>query len=80
MVVDMIALTREYGRYGYRRIAVKYWEAGWSGSDNRIERLRRREGLKAPQKQPEKWKAVEICPAPAPPLPPSLPSSNWTCC
>ncbi len=54
LVADIIALTREYGRYGYRRIAVKLREAGWSVNDKRVERLWRREGLKVPQKQPKK--------------------------
>ena len=50
----MIELARQFGRYGYRRIAVLLREAGWSVSDGRIERLWRREGLKVPQKQPKK--------------------------
>jgi len=54
LVSDMIELAREYGRYGYRRIATLLREAGWSVSDGRIERLWRREGLKVPQKQPKK--------------------------
>ncbi|WP_209508270.1 IS3 family transposase [Ruegeria sp. HKCCSP335] len=54
LVTDMIELTRQYGRYGYRRIAALLREAGWSVSDGRIERLWRREGLKVPVKQPKK--------------------------
>ena len=50
----MIDLARQFGRYGYRRIAVLLREAGWSVSDGRIERLWRQEGLKVPQKQPKK--------------------------
>ena len=50
----MIELSRQFGRYGYRRIAALLREAGWSVSDGRIERLWRREGLKVPQKQPKK--------------------------
>ena len=50
----MIELARQFGRYGYRRIAALLREAGWSVSDGRIERLWRREGLKVPQKQPKK--------------------------
>ncbi len=49
----MIELARQYGRYGYRRIAALLREAGWSVSDGRIERLWRREGLKVPVKQPK---------------------------
>ena len=54
LVADMIELARQYGRYGYRRIAALLREAGWSLSDGRIERLWRREGLKVPMKQPKK--------------------------
>lgn len=54
LVADMIELARQFGRYGYRRIAALLREAGWSASDGRIERLWRREGLKVPQKQPKK--------------------------
>ena len=54
LVADMIELARQFGRYGYRRIAALLREAGWSVSGGRIERLWRREGLKVPQKQPKK--------------------------
>jgi len=54
LVEDMIELAREYGRYGYRRIAALLREAGWQINDKRVERLWRREGLKVPQKQPKK--------------------------
>lgn len=47
-------MTRQYGRYGYRRIAALLREAGWSVSDGRVGRLWRREGLKVPTKQPKK--------------------------
>ncbi len=50
----MIELPRQYGPYGYRRIAALLREAGWSVSDGRVERLWRREGLKVPVKQPKK--------------------------
>ena len=50
----MIELARQFGRYGYRRIAALLREAGWSVSDGRVERLWRREGLKVPAKQPKK--------------------------
>ena len=48
LVADMIELARQYGRYGYRRVAVLLRDAGWQVSDGRIERLWRREGLKVP--------------------------------
>jgi len=50
----MIELARQYGRYGYRRIAALLRQAGWEVNDKRIERLWKREGLKVPSKQPKK--------------------------
>ncbi len=47
----IIALATQYGRYGYRRIAIKLQEAGWNVGKDRVERIWRREGLKVPQKQ-----------------------------
>ena len=52
LVADMIELARQYGSYGYRRVAALLREAGLS--DGRIERLWKREGLKVPSKQPKK--------------------------
>ena len=37
LVADMIELTRQYGRYGYRRIAALLRDAGWQVDDKRIE-------------------------------------------
>ena len=54
LVTDMIELSRQYGRYGYRRIAALLRDVGWHVNDKRIERLWRREGLKVPSKQPKK--------------------------
>lgn len=54
MVEDMTALTKDYGRYGYRRIHALLIKAGWDVSLSVIERLWRREGLKVPQKQPKR--------------------------
>ncbi|SLN64797.1 IS2 transposase TnpB [Pseudooctadecabacter jejudonensis] len=53
-MADMIELARQYGRYGYRRIAALLRDAGWLVNDKRVERLWRREGLKVPMKQPKK--------------------------
>ena len=47
----MIELTRQYGRYGYRRVTVLLRDAGWHVNDKRVERLWKREGLKVPMKQ-----------------------------
>ena len=54
LVADMIALARQYGRYGYRRIAALLRLAGWVVNRKRVERLWRREGLKVPAKQPKR--------------------------
>ena len=50
----MIELARQYGRYGYRRIAALLRDAGWQLNDKRVERLLRREKLKIPMKQPKR--------------------------
>src|SRR5437660_8474208 len=47
-------LARQYGRYGYRKIAALLRQAGWSVSDGRIERIWKREGLRVPAKQPKR--------------------------
>lgn len=47
----IIALAKQYGRYGYRRIAALLKRAGWQVGKDRVERIWRREGLKVPQKQ-----------------------------
>lgn len=60
----MIELARQYGRYGYRKIAALLRDAGWLVSDTRVERVWRREGLKVPQKQPKRgrlWLANGSC-------------------
>ena len=54
LVADMIELARQYGRYGYRRIAALLRDTGWQVNDKRVERLWRREGLKVPTRQPKK--------------------------
>ena len=41
---DIITLAREYGRYGYRRIAVLLKNVGWQVNAKRVERIWRREG------------------------------------
>ena len=54
LAADMIELTRQYGRYGYRRVAALLRDAGWQINDKRVERLWRCEGLKVPMKQSKK--------------------------
>ena len=43
---DIIALARQYGRYGYRRVTALLRDAGWHVNRKRVERIWRREGLK----------------------------------
>jgi putative transposase len=55
LTADIIALARQYGRYGYRKIAeLLRSQSGWVINDKRVERIWRREGLKVPHKQPKK--------------------------
>ena len=64
LTADMIALARQYGRYGYRKITEFLRRAGWQVNDKRVERLWRREGLKVPAKQPKRgrlWLADGSC-------------------
>ncbi len=42
----IIALARQYGRYGYRRITALLRTAGWHVGKDRVQRIWRREGLK----------------------------------
>jgi putative transposase len=51
---DIIALARQYGCYGYRRVTALLRSAGWTVNRKRVERIWRREGLKVPQKQPKR--------------------------
>ena len=64
LTADIIELARQYGRYGYRKIAGLLEQAGWIVNDKRIERIWRREGLKVPHKQPKRgrlWLADGSC-------------------
>jgi putative transposase len=65
LTADIIELARQYGRYGYRKVAeLLRSTAGWVVNDKRVERIWRREGLKVPQKQPKRgrlWLADGSC-------------------
>jgi putative transposase len=61
---DIIELARQYGRYGYRKIAALTRDAGWLVNDKRVERIWRQEGLKVPAKQPKRgrlWLTDSSC-------------------
>lgn len=65
LTADVVELARQYGRYGYRKIAeLLRTRAGWIVNDKRVERIWRREGLKVPAKQPKRsrlWLADGSC-------------------
>jgi putative transposase len=65
LTADIIELARQYGRYGYRKVAqLLRSTAGWVVNDKRVERIWRREGLKVPAKQPKRgrlWLADGSC-------------------
>ncbi|GJE52884.1 IS3 family transposase ISMdi3 [Methylobacterium tardum] len=46
----VIAMASEYEPYGYRRVTALLQAAGWQVGKDRVQRIWRREGLKAPQK------------------------------
>ncbi len=54
LTADLIELARQYGRYGYRKIAELLRLAGWLVNDKRVERIWGREGLKVPARQPKR--------------------------
>lgn len=51
---DIIVLARQYGRYGYRRVTALLRDAGWHANRTRVECIWRQEGLKLPQRQPNR--------------------------
>ncbi|MHC4216729.1 MAG: IS3 family transposase [Planctomycetota bacterium] len=50
----IIALAREYGRYGYQRITALLRTEGWHVNHKRVARIWRQEGLRVPRKQPKR--------------------------
>ena len=54
LTADIVALAKDYGRYGYRRIHALLGHAGWQVSLSVVERIWRREGLKVPKRQPKR--------------------------
>ena len=64
LTADIIEFARQYGRYGYRKVAELLRQAGWIINDKRVERIWRREGLKVPHRQPKRgrlWLADGSC-------------------
>ena len=60
----IIALAKEYGRYGYRTVTDMLRLEGWDVSKDRVYTIWRHEGLKVPTKQPKRarlWRADGAC-------------------
>jgi hypothetical protein len=56
---DIIALARQYGRYGYRRITALLRAEGWCCNHKRVERIWRRERLRVPPRQPKRGRLFD---------------------
>jgi transposase InsO family protein len=54
LTAEIVRLASAYGRYGYRRITALLRRDGWSVNVKRVHRIWRREGLKAPKRQPKR--------------------------
>ena len=62
LTANIVELARQYGRYGYRKIAeMLRTTAGWVVNDKRVERIWRREGLKVPANQPKRGRLWLAC-------------------
>ena len=60
----IIALAKEYGRYGYRTVTDLLRNEGWDVGKDRVYTIWRQEGLQVPQKQPKRarrWLANGAC-------------------
>ena len=60
----IIALAKEYGRYGYRTVTDLVRQEGWDVRKDRVYTIWRQEGLKVPTKQPQRarlWRADGSC-------------------
>ena len=50
----ILALAKEYGRYGYRTVTDLLRREGWDVGKDRVYTMWRHEGLKVPTKQPKR--------------------------
>ena len=60
----ILALAKEYGRYGYRTVTGMLQREGWDVGKDRVHTIWRHEGLQVPQKQPKRarlWLANGSC-------------------
>ena len=53
LLSEIHALSERYPRFGYRKVYDRLKTAGWRVGRERIRLLRRREGLRVPQKAPK---------------------------
>lgn len=51
LTAAVIEMASQYGRYGYKKIAVLLQTVGWKVGRDRVEQIWQREGLKVPKKQ-----------------------------
>jgi len=72
---DIIALTRDYGRYGYRMIAGMLNNSGWHVNHKRVERIWRREGLKSSTQAKEERAPLD---EPSRSIASQYPAGQWT--
>ncbi len=54
LLAQIHALSERYPRFGYRKIFDRLKTAGWRVGRERVRLLRRREGLRVPQKAPKR--------------------------
>jgi transposase InsO family protein len=54
LTLRLVALAKEYGRYGTPRITAMLRQEGWTVNHKRVERIWRQEGLKVPKRQPKR--------------------------
>ena len=60
----VIALAKEYGRYGYRTVTDRLRLEGWDVGKDAVYTIWRYEGLQVPQQQPKRarlWRADGSC-------------------
>jgi putative transposase len=77
LTADIVEFARQYGRYGYRKVAALLRDAGWLVNAKRVERIWKREGLKVPPRQPKRgrlWLADGSCVR----LRPERPNHVWS--
>ena len=48
LTADIVEFARQYGRYGYRKIAGLLEQAGWLVNDKRVERIWATRGAESP--------------------------------